>query len=235
MSREEPKEKTNYNNKEIMKISKKIKSTMSLAALAGLALTTSTQAATIVGVTIEDVSSELTGAPHDRQAIYSINGTGYTAGVQSTHSDGAEGVHWLNNGTFQAPNDTIPAHITYDLEGNYDLSSFTVWNYNESGFASRGANGVTVSVASSEGGSFTALAGITTFAQAPGNDTTNFGETFDLTSLVAAGNVRLLRIDITSNHGATLDLVGLSEIRFDGTLVPEPSTTALLGDRKSVV
>ena len=213
-----------------MKMNQPMKTTMSLAALAGLALSTSAQAATVVGVTIQDVSSELAGFA--RTADNTINGgAGFQAGVQSTHTNSTANGNsmWLSQGTFATPNDPLPAFITFDLEDNYDLSSFTVWNYNESGATARGANGVTVSVASSEGGSFTALAGITTFTIAPGDAVTVFGETFDLTALAAAGNVRLLRIDITSSHGGDFDFAGLSEIRFDGEAVPEPTTTALLG------
>ena len=218
-----------------MKLNKTMKTTMSLAALAGLALTTSTQAATITGVTIEDVSSQLDGTSgqpqFNRVAENTINGSGFEPNGAGTHSNanGNDNDMWLTTGTFTTPNDPLPAHITYDLEGNYDLSSFTVWNYNENSATGRGANGVTVSVASSVGGSFTALAGITTFVEAPGDATTAFGETFDLTALAAADNVRLLRIDIATNHGGDNSFAGLSEIRFDGTVVPEPTTTALLG------
>lgn len=223
-----------------MKIRKQIKTTMSLAAAVGtLALATSAQAATIVGVTIEDVSSQLDGTSSQPQfnriAENTINGSGFEPNGPGTHSNanGNDNDMWLTTGTFATPNDPLPAHITFDLEDNYDLSSFTVWNYNETGIPSRGANGVTVSVADSVGGSFTALAGITNFAIAPGNATTAFGETFDLTSLAAADNVRLLKIDITSNHGDGLNFAGLSEVRFDGVAavaaVPEPSSLALLG------
>jgi len=207
---------------------------MSLAAAMGcLALATSAQAAVIVGVTIEGVSSQLDSTlSFDRVAENTINSSSFEPNGAGTHgSSGAQSGNgmWLTNGTFGTPNDPLPAFITFDLEDNYDLSSFTVWNYNESGATARGANGVTVSVASSEGGSFTALAGITTFTIAQGDAVTAFGETFDLTALAAAGNVRLLRIDITSSHGGDFDFAGLSEIRFDGEAVPEPTTTALLG------
>ncbi|MEM6257927.1 MAG: PEP-CTERM sorting domain-containing protein [Planctomycetota bacterium] len=208
-----------------------------LAALAGTAvLAVSAHAATITGVTIEDVGSELV-LPEDpfnfdRLASYTLDGVGYEVGVQNTHSTAIEGVAWLSNGDgigLVTP-DPLPTFIVYDLEGNYDLDRFTVWNYNEQGNQQfRGANAVTVSVAESVGGSFTPLPGITNFAIAPGNDTTLYGETFDLTSLAAADDVRLVRIDITSNHGAGNQFVGLSEIRFGGTLIPEPSSLALLG------
>jgi len=88
---------------------------------------------------------------------------------------------------------------------------------------------VTVSVASTVGGSFTALTGITNFMIAPASNTVDFGETFDLTALAATDNVRLLRIDIATNHLGDNQFAGLSEIRFDGVLVPEPGTMVLGG------
>ena len=210
--------------------------TGAMGSLAFAGTAPSAQAATITGVTIEDVSSQLDGTSgqpqFNRVAENTINGSGFEPNGAGTHSNanGNDNDMWLTTGTFTTPNDPLPAHITYDLEGNYDLSSFTVWNYNENSATGRGANGVTVSVASSVGGSFTALAGITTFEEAPGDATTAFGETFDLTALAAADNVRLLRIDIATNHGGDNSFAGLSEIRFDGTVVPEPSSsTALLG------
>ena len=207
-----------------------MKTTMSLAAAMGtLALATSAQAATIVGVTIEDVSSELTKNRFDRVATHTLDGgAGYVAGGTNTHAVGPEGVHWLSQGTFEGASDPLPAHITYDLEGNYDLSSLTVWNYNEAGAStSRGANNVEILVASSVGGSFTSL-GNFTFEEAPGNDTTIFGEDHLLTA-AAADNTRLIRFNITTSHSGDNGFAGLSEVRFDGTTVPEPSTTALLG------
>jgi len=203
-----------------------------LTALTASVAAISANAATITGVTIEDFSSDLKEGFADRLAVYTIDGSGFEPNGTGTHSTDAEGNMWMNTGTFTTGgnpgDDPLPSTITYDLEGNYDLDAFTVWNYN-GGTGTGGANGVTVSVADTVGGPFTTLAGITNFAQAPGNDTTDFGETFDLTSLSAANNVRLLRIEITSNHGSGEDLAGLSEIRFDGTVVPEPGSLALLG------
>lgn len=150
------------------------------------------------------------------------------AGVQSTHTEFANSNMWLSHGTFRTPNDELPATIIFDLEGNYDLSSMTVWNYNEVNLTSRGANNVEVLVASSVGGAFTLL-GNFTFAQALGNSTTAFGEDHAL-SAAAADNARLVRFNITTNHGGDADFSGLSKIRFDGVVaVPELSSAVLLG------
>ena len=177
-----------------------------------------------------DVSSELTDGAFDRTADHLLDGVGYEVGVQKTHSTAEEGVHWLTNGTFKDPKDPLPAFVVFDLGANYDLDAFTVWNYNEAGVVQlkRGANAVTVSVANSVGGSFTVLSSITTFAKAPGNTITAFGETFDLTSESAADDVRLVRIDITSNYGTGDDFVGLSEIRFGGTPGAGPTPGTLI-------
>ncbi|MFT6864301.1 MAG: hypothetical protein ACJAVK_002866 [Akkermansiaceae bacterium] len=191
------------------------------------------QSATISGVTIEDVSTELLGG-FDRQANHLVNGSGFGAGT-GTHTITPDGFMWLNNGTFTAPNDpNAPgAVITFDLGSNYALNSLTVWNYNEMlpgrpDLLGRGANEAEILVASSEGGAFTSL-GNFTFDIAPGADNVDFGQDIDLSSFGAAGDARLVRFNITSNHGGDNDFVGLSEVRFDA--VPEPSVgiLALLG------
>jgi len=183
-----------------------------LAAGLVLAFGGAAQAATITGVTIEDVSSELTEGAFDRRGVHTVDGVGLS-GAQ--HGTGPETM-WLTKGTYKTPNDPLPAHITYDLASNYDLDSFHVWNYNEAGnFAKRGANDVTISVASSEGGAFTSL-GNFSFTKAPGAGGYT-GETIDLSAYAAANDTRLIRFDITSNHGGDNSFAGLSEVQFDGT------------------
>lgn len=191
------------------------------------------QSATISGVTIEDFSTEL-GGNFDRQANYLVDGSGFDEGA-GTHTITPDGFMWLNNGTFAAPNDpnSPGAVITFDLGSNYLLSSVTVWNYNETlpgrtDLLGRGANTAEILVASSEGGAFTSL-GNFTFDIAPGADNVDFGQDIDLSSFGAAGDARLVRFNITSNHGGDNNFVGLSEVRFDA--VPEPSVgiLALIG------
>jgi len=194
--------------------------------LAFLALASAAHAATIIGVSINDVSTELSS----REAVNVLNGTGYAAGVQATHTTSTSDM-WLSQGTYQGGTDTIGAYpnsfIEFDLGDNYDLSSFTQWNYNENNLSNRGANAVTISVATSLAGTFTSL-GSFNFSQAPDDDTTAFGQDIDLSSFTAADNVRAIRFDVTSNHGGNFEFVGLSEVRFDGAVVPEPSSFALL-------
>ena len=191
----------------------------------------------IEGVTIEDVSSELVGG-FDRGAIRVLDGSGFdeALGTHNVTPDGNKGGGmWLNNGTFAAPNDpNAPgAIITFDLEANYALGSLTVWNYNETArpdLVNRGTNEVEILIAASEGGEFSSI-GDFNFTVAPGLEFENFGQIIDLSSFPEAGDARLVRFNITSNHGGDNNFVGLSEVRFDGTQVPEPSAgiLALIG------
>jgi len=198
------------------------------------------QSATITGVSIDSVSSELVNASFARAAVNILGtdgfdeGTGFHTNVPDSGGGAgpAPAAMWLTNGVFAAPNDPLPAFVAVNLGANYNLSSLKVWNYNEA-FAAptlvlRGANSVDISVASSVGGPFTML-GNFAFSVAPGSTTTDFGQVIDLSAFPAADDVRMVRLDILSNHGGDNSFAGLSKLRFDGTAVPEPAAAALLG------
>lgn len=194
----------------------------------------------ITGVSIDSVSSELiVDGSFDRGAanILGVNGFDELTGFHTNVPDSGGGAGpspaamWLTRGVFSAPNDPLPAAVTLNLGANYDLNSFKVWNYNES-FAApslvlRGANSVDISVASSIGGSFTSL-GNFTFAVAPGTTDADFGQVIDLSAFPAADNTLLVRFDILTNHGGDNEFAGLSKVRFDGTVVPEPASIGFL-------
>ena len=205
---------------------------MTAAALALGTVAATSQAAIITGVEIEDVSSELTsgGPGFNRNANNTIDSSGFEPNGPGTHgnSTDADNDMWLSRGTFSNPNDPLPAEITFDLLDNYILAGFEVWNYNEEGGTARGANEVVISVASSEGGPFTVLS-TENFTIAPGVDNVAFGQPIDLSGFSASDNVRLVKLTINTNHGDGNQFAGLSEIQFDGVLVPEPGSLALLG------
>jgi hypothetical protein len=193
----------------------------------------------ITGVTVEDVSSELT-ANFNRAATMTIDGSGGVLlnSFTGMHGFGPDGSMWLSSGTccgnvndpHVTANDGQLAHIVWDLGAIYDVSRFNVWNYNEQtrGLTSRGANlvGITTSLADNLAGLNTndgSLLGNFNFAKATGLNTYT-GEIHN-----NAFTARYVRFDIYTSHGGDNSFAGLSEIRFDGALasVPEPSTLAI--------
>ena len=173
-------------------------------------------------------SSEIPG--FDRINDYIVDGSGLSGGQ---HNSGANGVAWLSSGDAFGGEDTDP-WVIFDLGATYTINSFHVWNYNESaggGLFTRGVNAVTVEYGTTlvgidtVGGVSGTVAGITNFAIANGQNTYT-GQAFNA---FTPFNARYIKFDINSNHGGDNNFYGLSEVQFDGVLVPEPGSLALLG------
>ncbi len=182
-----------------------------LACLCSCTLSVHSATAAIISGVEAKASSEFGGRP----AINAVNGSGLTG---NDHSN-SFGDMWLSangdtTGTFEV-----------DLGAIYNLDTIQVWNYNEGGgtFTTRGVQAGTLDIATTFGNY--SSAGPTLFAQAPGT-AGNFSEIFPFGGTA----VRYLRLNIGSNHGDG-GFTGLSELRFDGTLVagqemPIPVLTA---------
>ncbi|MGB0143802.1 MAG: PEP-CTERM sorting domain-containing protein [Akkermansiaceae bacterium] len=157
----------------------------------------------------------------DRDDDYIVDGSGLTGGQ---HTGSVEPNMWLSSGTTFGGVDTDP-RVTFDLGAEYVISQIQVWNYNESppNLTARGVNAVTINYGTTPALGAT-VPGITNFAQATGAETYT-GEIFNS---FAPFTARYIEFDIDSNHGGDNNFYGLSEVQFDGVLVPEPST-ALLG------
>jgi hypothetical protein len=194
-------------------------------ALAGLALIARPAQAAVIpidpgaGVT---ASSEIPG--FDRIDDYIVDGSGLTAGEHGTTPDGSM---WLSTGDGFGGVDPDPA-VTFDLGALYTIESFQVWNYNEFGggsdLSSRGVDAVTVEYGTTSALGST-VSGVDSFSQAPASDSYT-GEVFDS---FEPFNARHIRFDVDSNHGSGASFYGLSEVQFNGTLVPEPASLALMG------
>ena len=146
--------------------------------------------------------------------------TGDAVPAQWPTHDVAQNTMWLAQST------TLT--ITFDLGDKYAISGFHLWNENEAGLGTPCRRSAKDAVLSSSltgaGGSYTAaLFSPTPLVGAPG-DAGYRGDDYTLTGLVTA---RYLQFDISSIYNDSLG--GFSEIRFVGTLVPEPTTLALLG------
>ena len=189
-----------------------MQSKFALAAVVLLALATVTQAALISGVSIQDVSSELTQAPFSRAASntitapgLNINGPGTYSVNPDSNSPPPNGGMWLNtgDGCCGGSADSAP-QITWNLGRMYDVSNMEVWNYNEIGnYSLRGTHTADV-YTSTNGSTYTYLESIT-LHQAPGNDTTAFGDTVAIN--VNAQYIRFT--NMTDFPGADNNFVGL--------------------------
>jgi CARDB len=106
--------------------------------------------------------------------------------------------------------------VEFDLGANYDLTAAHIWNMNQAGSVSRGVRHMQILVSSSTTAAFTPL------VNAELNQGTGLaGLPAQVVSLGGTSNVRRVRFSIQSAwSGATHDYVGLSEVRFQGTLTP---------------
>jgi hypothetical protein len=171
-------------------------------------------------------STELVGFP--RTVDHIVDGSGLSGGQ---HNNGANNVTWLSGGNCCGSAIDPSPWVEFDLGAVYTINSFHVWNYNEAaggGLHTRGVRDVAINYGTTAALGST-VPGITQFAQANGLNT-YAGEDF---SGFAPFNAQFIRFDIASginvgNWGDTNTFYGLSEVQFDGVLVPEPSSLALL-------
>ncbi|MFT4551296.1 MAG: hypothetical protein ACI8XO_004238 [Verrucomicrobiales bacterium] len=200
----------------------KISSAFAATAIAAALTIPSAEAAIITIAPANVTASSEIGGTFNRLDDYIVNGNGLTGGQ---HTSAVEPNMWLSAGTGFGGIDADPS-VTFDLGAVYTISSFHVWNYNEAPplLVNRGVNGVSVEFGTTAGlGS--SVAGITNFAIADGT-LTYTGEDF---SSFTPFDAQFIKFDINSNHGDANTFYGLSEVQFDGVLVPEPGSLALTG------
>jgi len=216
--------------------------------IAGIVLlsASSVQGAVITGVTVADFSTEnVVGL--DLDADYTVNGAGLTGtgAAGSVHSNAINGTLWNTGGSLGGndPSGTTGVNdfdpfITFDLGDVYAVDTIRIWNYN-------GVDGQSFSLLGPDDielfagltlGSLTSQGSIAPLQASATNG--ELGEDFAV-GIVA----RYIQFDIKSNYdgaifgpaeigangGANgLSLTGLSEVRFEGVIVPEPSSGFLL-------
>lgn len=121
------------------------------------------------------------------------------------------------------------ATLTFDLGGLYKLSSIDVWNYNfgKEEFAStldRASKAFTLSI-STDGVTFTDILS--------GEFARGTGELLGAETFGLSGAARFVQLSLSGNHQQYPEYygyspIGLSEVRFGGSAVPEPATWAMM-------
>jgi hypothetical protein len=155
-----------------------------------------------VAYPIADVTAAASSSAAGQGPENTVNGSGLDA--NDLHSNESISM-WLSEA-----GGAQPTWIEYQFDRIYKLHQMWVWNYNGElehlvGF---GFNDVTIEY-STDGSSWTQLAGVPQFARAPGTD----GYAHDTTIDFAGALAKSVRLTANSNHGP-FDQYGLSEIRF---------------------
>jgi hypothetical protein len=142
-----------------------------------------------------------------------INGNGLSSlSLTATHDPTSIPNSWVSSSG-------LTGNITFDLGGQYDLSSLSFWNQNGGGPGSSGSTGirgVTIQT-SNDNVSYTNLAGgPTQFSQvaASGNASP---EIFNFTPVQAS----FVRFQVSSNWGDS-DQTGFAEVQFDDSSTAVP-------------
>jgi hypothetical protein len=219
---------------------KKTWTTFKLTALvaSGLALVTaSANAALITGISIADTDGS---EPNDQMtALDAIDGTGLSSlAFGATHST-TWNQHWYSA-------TTAGAFITVDLGDSFVLDTIHIWNGNDSNntaiqralqdasiwVSPDGDTANLVKLNTSGSSVLNGANGTGDFLFAQGPQLTSYaGFNLDLSTVTNASlleNVRLVKVQTITNYGGSGSM--LAEVQFGGvSVVPEPSSTALLG------
>jgi hypothetical protein len=149
----------------------------------------------ITGVTATASTSAANMGPEK-----TVDGSGLTGDLHGT--DGT--TMWLTGGA-------TPNWIQYQFDKVYKLFDLKVWNSNQliEGFLGFGAKKVTIEY-SADGTTWTALANVPEFAQAPGMAGYAANTTVNMGGVMA----KYVKLTINSNWGGIAPQTGLSEVRF---------------------
>jgi hypothetical protein len=190
--------------------------TRQMTAAALLAASFAAHAGVITGVT----ASTTMGSNFGSTIGSIVNGVGLTSySLTSAHNapTGGNAAGWVGR------NPT--GLIDFDLHGSYALTTLAIWNFNGS-INNYGVQGLTIS-SSTDGLSYTALAGAPTHFAMGANNTSELAEIF---SLGVATTASFVRFNVGSTYGGPA--AAMSEVMFDTTpiaTVPEPYSLALIG------
>ena len=149
-----------------------------------------------------------------------INGEGLDSfpSLDAFHDPTVPANSWVADGL-------ITGFVDFQFDDTYFIDGFSFWNQNAGGPGLDGSTGIqdVIVLASTDGVTFSQIIGapmifsqVTTDGSAP--------EQFSFNAVAATH----IRFEIGSNWG-DIGQTGFAEVAFSGTVVPEPSLTALAG------
>ena len=137
-----------------------------------------------------------------------INGSGLSGGLADDNFHNM----WMTNGT-------TTGTLVFDLGSVFSLADTLVWNYNADCCGlGRGVQNMTALI-STNGITYTSI-GSFSLTQGTGSPIP------DNVLNLGGATGRYVKFDLTANYGDTT-YIGLSEVQFESSTVPEPSTSAL--------
>lgn len=213
------------------------KSTYIALGLAAVVSFPAIAAADIITGETATASSNIPG--FDRGQARAVDDSGLTPGgvgdgsaftPDQTHSSSPDGTMWLSTGSGFGGIDENPYYLV-DLGAVYDVAAVRIFNYNEAALVTRGVNAARVFVSETAPPTTSATGGLPITIPIATGTNSYTGTLYDVSILTGAPTIRAryFLLDIDSNHGSSEGFYGLSELQFDGTIVPEPSALALLG------
>jgi hypothetical protein len=158
-------------------------------------------------IPISSVTASSTFSSYNVQNL--INGSGISGGLSDDQFEN----EWITNGT-------TTGTLVFDLGAVFSLADAQVWNYNADCCGlERGVQTMTV-LTSLDDVTFTPL---NTFGLSEGTGLPLAPNVLDL----AGASARYVEFDLTQNYGDA-GFIGLSEVQFDSSAIPEPSAAFFL-------
>ncbi|MEJ6571203.1 MAG: PEP-CTERM sorting domain-containing protein [Akkermansiaceae bacterium] len=194
-------------------------------------------ATTVSGAVIVPVTANASSEKSDSLATFLIDGSGlFTSTTELTPDNSLTGIHYDNSNATSSTADRSwvwsgiisEEWVEFDLGGSFNVTDAYIW---QTTFSTTTRQTRTFDIEYSTDGTnyFVASADQQLGQVTPTLTVGSTAETFNFSSVTASW----MRIGIDGTYenpgGGRNWLGGLGEVRFEGTAVPEPSTTALLG------
>jgi len=152
-----------------------------------------------------------------------INGVGLSGG---THAPSTNANAWRSTSTADlSATPTQPPRLSFEFGTSYNFSGLTFWNLGgDSTLSAQGIKDVTIEATNNNGTSWTTLT--TTSFAAGGTSSSISGQQITFSSPVQAHRIRF--IGLSRQGGGNTGGIGFSEVQFQGTAIPEPSSLLAL-------